>query len=240
MAHHNILLPKSLPGKVLLAPSFLANQHIDIFFGIAICFLLVTFFIRSNYIVNMLFFWLTFNLYVINLSVSNGSDVVLFMLSLWCIPLVQSPHFKSERWDVIQKVIHNLALLFCQLQVVYIYFVSGMDKVLSDTWRSGEAFAYIRHLEVLYNPLLPDFFESGFWNITFSWSTILFELLFVILVWNNKMRLPMLAIGVIFNLFIWIVLSLPDFALIMIVSFLIFLKDSDYDRTKLWFRRLLP
>lgn len=240
ISHHTLSLPKSLPGKVLLAPSILANQHLDIFFGIGICFLLVILFIRSHYVINLLFFWLTFNLYVTNLSIANGSDLVLLMLSFWCIPMARSPRFKTVQGAIVQKVIYNLAFLFCQLQVVYIYFVSGLDKVLSETWRSGEAFVYIKHLEVLYNPVLPAFFENTYWNIAFSWSAILFELIFVVLVWSNKMRLPILLIGTIFNLFIWIVLSLPDFALIMIVSFLIFLKDSDYDRIKVWIRQSLP
>ena len=233
ISHHDLSLPKSYPGKVLLAPSFLANQHVDIFFIIAIIFLLLVFFMRPNYVTKLLFFWLTLNLYVINLPSGNGSDIVLFMLSMWCIPMVQLPKLKKEHQIIIQKAIYNLALIFCQLQVVYIYFVSGLDKVLSETWRSGEAFAYIQHLETLYYPVLPIFFESRFWNIVFSWSTILFELLFVVLVWSNKMRLPILLVGTIFNIFIWIVLSLPDFALIMGISFLIFLKDSDYDRIRL-------
>jgi len=42
---------------------------------------------------------------------------------------------------------------------------------------------------------------------------------------------------VLFNLFIWIVLSIPDFALLMIISFLIFLKDEDYDKLK---KRIRP
>jgi len=240
MSYHSISLPKSLPGKLLLGGAFLANQHVDVFFGIGVLLLVVILFTNVNYIGNLVFFYLTFNLYVINLPIADGSDVVLFMLSLWCIPIATLPVISNERGKVIQKVLYNLALLFCQIQVAYIYFISGLDKLMSDTWRSGVAFDYIRHLEVLYNPVLPPIFASEFWNIIFSWSTILFELSFVFLVWNRSIRLPMLLIGCIFHLFIWIVLSLPDFALIMITSYLVFLKDSDYDRIKSWVKRRLP
>jgi hypothetical protein len=47
----------------------------------------------------------------------------------------------------------------------------------------------------------------------------------------------MLAAGVFFHLFIWVVMSLPDFAGIMIISYIIFLKDSDYLRFRSWIRR---
>jgi len=236
MSYHSISLPQSLPGKLLLGGAFLANHHVNIFFGIGIVCLVVVLFSRPNYLGNLTFFYFTFNLYVINLPIADGADVVLFMLSLWCVPIATVPRFKSEKGQIIQKVIYNLALLFCQLQVVYIYFVSGFDKLTSEIWRTGVAFEYIKHLEVLYNPVLPAVFENGFWNIVFSWSTILFECLFAFLVWNRRMRVPMLFIGTIFHLCIWIFLSLPDFALIMIVSYLVFLKDSDYARIKSWVR----
>ena len=136
-----------------------------------------------------------------------------------------------------QIVVFNLGLILCQLQVVNTYLISGLDKLFSDTWRSGEAFAYITHLDFFYNPILPSGFEGPVWNLIFSWSTILFELLFVVLVWNRHTRLVILALGIFFNLYIWIVLSVPDFAILMIVSFLIFLKDEDYEAVIKKFRR---
>ena len=139
-----------------------------------------------------------------------------------------------------QKMIFNLGLVLCQLQIVNVYLVSGLDKLLSETWRSGDSFAYISHLDFYYNPLLPKMFENNPMNVILSWCTILFELLFVALVWTKRARLPILAIGVLFNLFIWIVLSIPDFALLMIISFLIFLKDEDYQQLKNRVRPLPP
>jgi hypothetical protein len=111
---------------------------------------------------------------------------------------------------------------------------------MSETWRTGEAFAYIEHLEFMYNPALQGFFSSPYWNAVVAWSTILFELLFALLIWNNRMRIPLLLVGTVFHLFIWFSLNLPDFSLIMILSYLIFLRDSDYHRIKLRFRPALP
>jgi len=237
MPHHSISLPKSLPGKVFLSLAYVADHNVTIFFLIATLFLVFALWMKPSYVLNLIFFWLTFNLYVVILPISNGSDVVLFMLALWCIPMAKSPLSNNDRWLTVQTVIYNLGLLFCQLQVVNIYLMSGLDKVMSETWRSGEAFAYVRHLELLYNPVLPDLFANNFWDFIFSWTTILFELSFVVLVWIKKTRLPMLLIGIVFHLFIWIVLSLPDFGMIMILSFLIFLKDEDYERLKIRIRR---
>jgi Vitamin K-dependent gamma-carboxylase len=240
ITHHNISFPRSIAGRILLAPTYLAAYDVDIFCVLAICFLLIIFVVKPFYFTNSIFFWLTINLYVINLPISNGSDSVLFMLALWCIPMARMPLVKKPHVEILQKTAYNLGLLFCQLQVAFIYAVSGLDKVLSETWRSGEAFAYIRNLEMLYNPLLPSFFENDWWNPVFSWVTIAYEILFVVLVWTKQGRLPILLMGVIFHLFIWIVLSLPDFAFVMMLSLMVFLKDADYQTFKRWVKQLLP
>ncbi len=219
--------------RSLLLPAIFANAYLNAFYFGAVSFLVLAFFLRQNYIVRFLFFYLTFNLYVINLPLANGSDIVLFMLSLWCIPMGRYGPIKiNDKWHL-QKVLYNLALMLCQIQIVNTYLISGLDKLLSETWRSGEAFTYIRHLEFFYNPVLPQGLENSAWNFILSWCTILFELSFVVLVWNRHTRIATIIVGVIFNLFIWIVLSIPDFALLMIISFLIFLKDEDFQVLKI-------
>jgi hypothetical protein len=232
MTYHNISLPGSLPGKIMLAPAFLANENIDAFYVAAILFFVVGLVVKPNYFTTVIFFWLTFNLYIINLPFANGADLVLFMLALWCIPISTWPRFVSETAAIIQRAGHNAGVILCKLQIVFIYFVSGWDKLLSETWRSGKAFDYITHLDTLYNPFFAGAFDNPFLQLILSWTTILFELAFVILVWIERSRLLILIAGVFFHLFIWIVISLPDFASVMIVSYIIFLKDTDYKQLR--------
>jgi hypothetical protein len=237
---HTLPFPRSFIGRVLLAPAGLAYEYLNPFYVMAIAFLIAAFFFERYYWVRLLFFYLAFNLYVINLPIANGSDMLLFMMGLWCIPTGRSPMVQKQFWDDAQKIGYNVGLTLCQLQVVNVYLISGLDKLSSEAWQSGEAFEYIKHLELFYNPMLPDFFDNQFWNTVFSWSTISFELCFVGLVWFERTRRPILALGIIFNLFIWVVLSLPDFALIMMVSLLIFMKDEDYQAWPFKVRQSLP
>ena len=230
--NHSLPSPGSLAGKIMLLPTMLAGANVHAFYFAAIALLVLAFLLKPYYVIRLLFFYLTFNLYVINLPLANGSDIVLFMLSLWSILMGRHPSITIHGKTDFQKLIFNLGLVLCQLQIVNVYLVSGLDKLFSETWRSGEAFAYISHLDFYYNPVLSQMFENNSWDFILSWCTILFELLFVALIWTKRARLPMLAIGVLFNLFIWIVLSIPDFALLMITSFLIFLKDEDYQKLK--------
>lgn len=240
ISYHALSLPRSVLGKIFTAPAHLADKFPDAFFIAGVCFLVGTLVVRPNIILNALFFCFTFNLYLVGFPISDGSDIVLFMLSFWSILLVSADHPKSPMVQLLRITLFNLTLLFCQLQIVFVYALSGLDKVMSETWRTGVAFAYIEHLEFLYNPVLPGLFSSPFWQVVLSWATILFELLFVLLVWSNRMRIPMLVIGTVFHLFIGVVLNLPDFAAIMILSYLIFLRDADYSKIKSWIKPMLP
>lgn len=236
MKYHSFEDDGTVWKGLLMSPSDLAVNHIDLFYGVSLLFLIVAFFIRWNYITAILFCWLIINLNRVNFLLNNGSDSVLLVLSVWMIGMGGA--MRNTKYKSLQQVIFNVSVAMCQLQIVLIYFVSGWDKLVSESWRSGDALAQVPHLDFMFNPAFHEFLSDGFTNATLSWITILFELGFVVLVWFNRTRLIVLAIGVIFHLMIAITLSLPDFAAVMIVSYLIFLKDSDYDFIQSRFKRL--
>lgn len=241
MKYHDITLPGSIVGKILLAPAFLASVDINLFYGLGIIFLAAALVIVPGYLITGMFFWLTFNLYVINLPFANGADLVLFMLAFWAVAMPAKPSACGESLSgVLRQSAHNLAVVLCRVQVVIIYLVSGLDKLASETWRSGVAFDYIVHMDTLYHPSFSGVFDSSAFHVALSWTTIAFELLFVVLIWIERSRLMILAAGVCFHLFIGIVLSLPDFASVMIVSYIIFLKDDDIGRIKKAFAYFRP
>lgn len=240
ISYHALSLPQSVPGKIFLAPAYLADTFPDVFFLASVCFLITVLVVRQTIVLNAFFFCFTFNLYIVGFPISDGSDVLLFMLSFWSILMVRADHPESPKVRLLRTTLFNLAIVFCQLQIVFVYAFSGLDKLLSETWRTGVAFAYIQHLDFLYNPVVPAAFSTPFWQVVLSWATILFELFFALLVWNNRVRIPLLLTGIVFHLFIWVVLNLADFSMIMILSYLIFLRDTDYHKVRSWIRLPLP
>lgn len=225
----HIFIPSpSLLIRILFSPAGWASDHLSFFYSLSLLFLGFALFIRWNSFIGVLFFLLVLNLYRVNVSIANGADYVLLMLAFWAIGMgLGWPSVKSKKMNIVLILIFNVSVLLCQLQIVFIYLISGWDKLMSEVWRSGDAMSYIYHLDFLYNGnfRLP---ESHFINRMLSWLTIVFELAFVILIWFNRTRLMVLGIGLVFHLIIWFMLSLPDFALIMMISYLVFLKDEDY------------
>jgi len=228
--HHVFSWPRSWIGKIVLAPAFLADAHLGIFYGLVIAVLLLMLYTQPNYVLNILFLWITASLYFINLPAGNGADVVLLVISAWCIGLAKQPRFTSDTGILLQTTVHNVSRLLCQIQVILIYLTSGWDKLTNAAWRSGLAWDEIRHFDTLANPLFDGMLEGRFWNVAFAWITIVFECVFGLLIYNKRTRIPAIMVGIAFHLGIWILLSLPDFGLIMIVSYLVFLEDEDYER----------
>lgn len=210
-----------LPGEI-----FTSSPVVFLLIGV---FLLVLNFRRPNYFISALLFWYAVNYFRVHYAIINGSDIVLVTLMFLLIGLSIYPVWK--RWVGFQRLVFNGASLVIKIQLAIIYLLSGVDKIYSPAWRDGDAIHYILSIDYLMNPHLVGIFPDVPWlNFTIAWCVISFEILFPVLIWYKKTRLWMLAIGTLFHIGISILLSLLDFGIIMIISYLIFLRDDDLNR----------
>jgi hypothetical protein len=228
--------PGSWIGKLLLFPSMVAPHNLNLFCAGVIIVLLILLIIPVTYATSIFLFWITLNIYRMNFPVANGSDYMMLMSSVFTIFFPTKLLSKNENITVVQRFLHNLSMIFLQLQVVWIYLISGWDKLFSEAWQSGSSLIYVAHIETMFRPSLVAVLSNPAISFMLSWATILFELAFVVLVWFRSTRLIILAIGVLFHLSIWVLVSLPDFAIMMIATYLVFLKDEDVERLRLKIR----
>lgn len=226
-------LPDNFIPRMVFYPGALAEINVNYFLVLCLVVWTATLFLRWNYIFAILFCWLNLNLYRMANPVANGSDLVLAMFSVWAIGMATSPSLKNRE---LQHLVFNGSVLLTQLQIVFIYFLSGWDKLISSIWRTGEAFSYISTF-TFSNPWFESTLGNSTTQIILSWAIIVFEIGFAIGIWFEKTRWYFLVAGVVFHLLIIVVLTLPDFGIMMILSYLIFLKDSDYDRIRKIFTR---
>lgn len=119
------------------------------------------------------------------------------------------------------------------LQVSYIYLYAFGVKFRSSGWHDGSALYHTYAspglvewpMEITWAPLL----------VVLSWGTILFEMLFPILVWNRAVRPVCLAVGIVFHLTIEITMRIPVFSTMMIITYASYLTD---DEVKSFVRRV--
>ncbi len=196
---------------------------------------------KRNYVLSLVMFLVVLMYHHITHPVINGGDqVVLFymFLGVFCN---NRPSFSEESIiRLFQDALNNFCILIAQIQVALIYLVSGWDKLNSETWIDGTA---------IFNLLQVDFYPTNWLQaltegvdlqtlVMVSWLVIAFELLFPLLVWIPGLRYWMLSMGILFHLFIALGLSLPDFALIMIWTYVIFVKQKDFNKVIKMIRKI--
>jgi hypothetical protein len=228
VSYYHFSEPGSLAGKIIFLPSLLANDYLNSVYIAFTVVLIVLLVLPWNYISGILFFWITFNLYRLNIPVMNGSDNVQLALAGCMIFMTMRPRVKQSILSGLQVTVFNMAVIFAQLIVVCIYFISGWDKLLTESWRTGEALAMIAQRELYAGVWGLAILDNAVACCILAWATVVFELAFVVLVWFRKFRLPVLIAGVLFHLVIAFALTLYDFSLVMIASYFIFLTNADY------------
>jgi hypothetical protein len=237
--YHTFSNPRGSISSLLYSPVTWAIDNVTVFLRLSMVFLVWVLFVRPNYFMSLVVAATAMCFYFISYPVANGSDQVMISLLLFAIPLCAAPEItRNEKLMVMQSGLYQFSRAFCMIYICSVYFIAGLDKIASESWRSGEAIAYISKLRYMVAPGFADSFPTNAGvKMTLSWIVIVFELAFSILVWFKQTRRWILLFGVVFHLTIFFILSLSDFGLVMILSYLIFLTDEDYSWIRNKFKR---
>jgi hypothetical protein len=208
-----------------LQNSFLSGFNdvvVYVFVGVIIGVLLTSLFLRVNYVSSFLIFAVSFSASRTMAMIANGSDLVLNLFLFLSIFLSVVPRFKKSTLAEGQLIIRNFFFLICRVQLALIYLLSGFDKITSEAWRSGDAIFSIINLDFFFSPLISIALSKTEY-LLIAWTTIIFELSFAFLIWIRKFRFALLCLGIIFHLGIVFLLSLPDFGIVMILLYSLFI-----------------
>jgi hypothetical protein len=196
-----------------------------------ITLLVIAIILNRNHLLSLMAFLICLVWHQLIHPVINGGDLVLLTFMFVGIFCNQRPKAsKGTALGVLQETTVSFSLLIGQIIIATVYLVSGYDKLISLAWRDGTA---------IYGLINVDFYATGWMQklaeefslttlVVISWSVILFEILFPVLVWFKRFRYPVLVTGLFFHLIIALGLSLPDFATVMVWSYVLFVSDEDF------------
>lgn len=151
-----------------------------------------------------------------------GADSFTTILLFYCFAF---PTGKSKSFDnylfakkITSQVDNNtLYLRIIQLHLCIVYFIGGLDKIVGNNWRDGEAFwkAITSHnmlsiVDLSWLKNTPFFLLGG-------WATILLELLYPVFINIQRTRKIWLACTVVMHIGIVVCLGLTFFATLMIL-----------------------
>lgn len=132
------------------------------------------------------------------------------------------PHDPNYFLDQLSTVFFRLM----QIQICVIYMYTGFEKLKGNTWWDGTALWTVfanpqfTGFDLVWLRHFPLFFAIG------TFTTIIFEVYFPVMVLNKKYRLFWLMLGVIFHTGIGLTLSLMPFSIVMLSTYFLFLDRT--------------
>ena len=121
-----------------------------------------------------------------------------------------------------------------QFELSLVYFVGFCWKVAGPMWVQGAALSYIYRLDELQRFPLP----SWFLNVTLmklaTWFTLVLEFALGVLIWIRELRYYLLAIGLVFHLFIEYSMNIPMFEWDILSAYVLFIDAGDLERAWNW------
>jgi hypothetical protein len=120
----------------------------------------------------------------------------------------------------------SMAFRLSQVQICIIYAYSGLDKVKGPQWWAGEALWGVVSNQQLarwdFTPLshLPLLLVAG------TYLTLMWEIYFPVLIWVKPVRNAMLLFGVALHIGIGLVVNIPFFGALMILSYIFFVDEG--------------
>ncbi len=184
----------------------------------------------------------------------SGADHVMTVLSFWIIFLPLNHNYSLDAWlarrrkTAIGTLPHTtdaFPLRLIQLQVALIYLFTSYMKWQGLPWRDGSALFYtFQQLGYLLPAGVWFGLHAPFWLLRLlTWSTLLIEISFTPLVFSPVFqpwaRATGLLLVTLLHLGIAVTMAIPDFSVVMWISYLLFFEPSWVEWVVRQVRRLL-
>jgi hypothetical protein len=202
------------------------NQYwIHWFFVSGQLFFLVTGFLRIQPLLSSISIWfLTVNLFIKGGMFFTGGEVLVNLLLFYLI-FIQEP--KNGSRYVLQNVLNNVFYVILLFQICILYFFSFYWKLYDPNWLNGNALYYVSKIDTFSSKGLKWILEDNLiLGKILTYTVLFYQGSFAILVWVKHLKVPLLILGVIFHLSISVGMGIFAFGVIMSISYLLFLDDS--------------
>jgi len=177
-----------------------------------------------------------------NFLILNSGDTLIRVMSFY---FMISPCGKSFSIDAMLSKVRNTKISIwtvrlMQFQLAVVYFFAAQAKLGKEVWMDGTAVNYI-----VRNSIFNRFNAEWITNIPtvvnlVTWSTLFVVVAFPFLIWFDKFRKPMLALGVMMHAGIFIFLDVGWFSLIVFALYPIFLTHEEIIAAKNWIASRFP
>ena len=153
--------------------------------------------------------------------------MIIWLMLAYAIFMQEKPAKDDTSSSMGSNLFSNLALWAARVQLVILYATAGFYKLQGNLWVKGEALYYVLSTDFYSHPLAKSLMmQSDMLLYAGNYFALGYQLLFPILIWFTKLRMPLLLVGTFFHLSIILVNGVADFGLAMIVCYFIFLPKT--------------
>lgn len=161
-------------------------------------------------------------IYYAGINAMNAGYVYMMLLMFYCIP------YSSKSANPFWSFLSRLSILAVGIQVGLIYFYTSMYKLTSWQWLSGEAIYQTFVSDWFSNDYMKNLALNGpyFISVVVAYIIMLFQFTFPIIINWKKTRRSAVIVGISIHLYIGIFMHMWDFALAMMIPYVLFLNSN--------------
>ncbi len=195
-----------------------------------------------------------------NALVLNGGDQAMRVLSFWAIFLPLSAYYSLDairnrrnaynhagRWSALRADDGQMAFAFplrmIQLQVAVVYLFTFWLKLYSALWLNGETIYHALQLQSFASPIGDWLFSlqaQGVYQLA-TMGALVAEGFFIIGVFapifQPRLKILALVMGALLHIGIGVAMAIPNFSLVMLISYVLFFDPAWIQRVDNWLRR---
>jgi predicted DCC family thiol-disulfide oxidoreductase YuxK len=125
-----------------------------------------------------------------------------------------------------------------QIQMAVLFFYSAISKLVRYEWLNGDAIWVVFTMNEYYNSALLNLFASQYWLVNIgTYSTIVIELAFPFLIWQERTRPYLLASALSLHAQFAVLMGLYYFSFVMIMGHMSFVRPEWLTRLGLAWKR---
>lgn len=138
----------------------------------------------------------------------------------------------------VSNAVHNVALILCCFQIIVVYTVSGVWKLLGDEWLDGTALFYALTIDafMVYPAINELIWQSSLLIYVATFIALWTQTLFPVLLLWRPSRIYALLTLMFMHLGIAVLLGLWPFSLAMIALDMLFIRDRTWVAAGQWLR----
>lgn len=213
---------KYISEFLILFDASLVRDHIYIFFSVYILFLVLMLFgVGKNFTAIIVFLLYDITQKLCPQTLNGGDNFLRFILLYLAFAdsfqYFSISKYENTRFYKLRCLTSNLAGISICMHLCLIYFISAIHKIHADVWFNGIATYYTFNLERFNGtPFNISLASNAMFVVFTTYGTLLLELLYPILIWNNALKKYLVPSAILLHADIGIFMMLYDFQLIFI------------------------